>query len=102
MRTVTKIEETAHRILGHTKLLRELDLRPAPLAHRLVDRELRGNERRQHGAVLSGMAGAVPRQRLSCPSVRLARRTHTSHSVEKAGAAFLLPIFERRKLLTVV
>src|ERR1700721_3386858 len=87
MRTVTKIEKPAHRILGHTKLLRELELRPAPLAPRLVDRELRGNERRQHGAVLSGMAGAVPRQRLACLHVAFERRNHAVNSV---GARLVL------------
>ena len=81
MWAVTKIEEPAHRILRHAKLLRELELRPALLAHRHVDRELRGDKRRQHGAVLPGMTGAVPRQWPASLHVTFERRNHAIDGV---------------------
>src|SRR5205814_275588 len=74
LRAMAEIEQAAHGVLGHAELFGELELGPAPRAHGLVNGELGGHQRRQDGAVRTGMRRALPRQRLAGFHIALERR----------------------------
>src|ERR1043166_7438040 len=86
MRAVAQIEQPAHRVLGHAELFGELELRPTARAHGLVDGELCGHERGQHGAVAPSVGGALSRQPPAGFHIAFERR---DDAIDRVGARLL-------------